>query len=75
LIGGEIEGKVVCPQCQTEGKKSTVILYPGQTVPKMKFTDGYWNEDGDFIEFNAEIKLPRYICSNGHVIPRAKEDR
>jgi hypothetical protein len=37
--------KVLCPQCQTEGKRSKVILYPGQTVPKMKFTDGYWDEN------------------------------
>ena len=73
--GGGTEGKVFCPQCQTERKKSKVILYPGQTTPKMKFTDGYWNEDGDFIEFNAEIKLPWYICSYGHVTPRAEEDR
>lgn len=70
--GGE---KIVCPQCQTEGKRSKVILYPGQTVPKMKFTDGYWDEDGDFVEFNAEIKLPWYICSNGHITPRSEEDR
>jgi NAD-dependent SIR2 family protein deacetylase len=41
------EEKVLCPQCQTEGKRSKVILYPGQTVPKMKFTDGYWDENGD----------------------------
>jgi hypothetical protein len=69
------EEKVVCPKCQTEGKRSKVILYPGQTVPKMKYTDGYWNENGDFIEFNAEIKLPWYICSNGHVTPRDPNDR
>jgi hypothetical protein len=71
----EDEGKVFCPQCQTEGKKSKVILYPGQTVPKMKFTDGYWDENGDYVEFNAEIKLPWYICSNGHITPRAEDDR
>jgi hypothetical protein len=41
----------------------------------MKFTDGFWNEDGDFIEFNAEIKLPWYIYNNGHLTPRAEEDR
>jgi hypothetical protein len=40
-----------------------------QTIPKMKYTDGYWNENGDFLEFNADIKLP-LICSNGHVTPR-----
>lgn len=67
--------KVFCPQCQTEGKRSKVILYPGQTIPKMKFTDGYWNENGDFVEFNAEIKLPWYICSNGHATPRSVADR
>ena len=50
------EKKMLCPQCQTEGKRSKVILYPGQTVPKLKFTDGYWDENGDFVEFNAEIK-------------------
>ena len=63
------EVKVLCPKCQTEGKKSKVIFYPGQTIPRMKYTDGYWNESGDFVEFNAEIKLPSYICSNGHVTP------
>jgi hypothetical protein len=41
----------------------------------MKFTDGYWDENGDFIEFNTEIKLHWYICSDGHVTPRAEEDR
>ena len=61
------EGKLLCPKCQTEGKKSKVILYPGQTIPKMKYTDGYWNENGDFVEFNAEIKLPSFICSIGHI--------
>jgi len=25
----------------------------------------------DFVEFNAEIKLPWYICSNGHITPRS----
>jgi hypothetical protein len=69
------EGKVGCPKCQTEGKRSKVILYSGQTVPKMKYTDGFWNEDGVFIEFNAEIKLPWYICSSGHVIPRDSNNR
>ena len=49
--------KVVCPQCETEGRRSKVILYPGQTVPKMKYTDGYWDENEDFIEFNAETSL------------------
>ena len=67
------DDKVFCPQCQTEGSRSKVI--PGQTIPKMKFTDGYWNEYGDFIEFNAEIKLPWYICSIGHVTPRSEQDR
>ena len=50
--------KVVCPLCQNEGRKSKVILYPDQTIPKMKYSDGYWEENGDFVEFNAEIKLP-----------------
>ena len=63
------EVKVLCPKCQTEGNKSKVIFYPGQTIPKMKYTDGYWNENGDFVEFNAEIKPPSYICGNGHVTP------
>jgi hypothetical protein len=31
--------------------------------------------NGDFIEFNAEIKLSSYICSNGHITPRREEDR
>ena len=63
------EEKVLCPQCQTEGKKSKVTLYPGQTIPKMKFTDGYWNEDGDFIDFNEEIIVPSYTCCNEHTTP------
>ena len=32
------EVKVLFPKCQTEGKKSKVIFYPGQTIPKMKYT-------------------------------------
>jgi hypothetical protein len=47
--------KVVCPLCQTEGKKSKVILYPVQTVPKMKYTDGYWDENG--ISLNSMLRL------------------
>jgi hypothetical protein len=66
--------KVICPQCRTERKKSKVVLYLGQTIPKMKYTDVYWDQNGDFVEFNAEIKLPWYICSNGHVIPWDPED-
>ena len=27
------EVKVLYPKCQTEGKKSKVIFYPGQTIP------------------------------------------
>lgn len=41
LIGMSQDEKVFCPRCQTEGRRSKVILYPGQTIPKMKFTDGY----------------------------------
>lgn len=75
-MSGEVEQeKVFCPQCQQQGMRSKVILYPGQTTPKMKFTDGYWDENGNFVEFNAEIKMPWYICSNGHVTPRSEEDR
>ena len=59
----------------SNGRKEKVILYPGQTTPKMRFTDGYWNEDGDFIEFNAETKLPWYIYGNGHLAAQAVEDR
>jgi hypothetical protein len=62
--------RVICPMCQAEGKKSKVILYPGQTIPKMRYSDGYWNENGDFIEFNEEIKVSSYICSNGHTRDR-----
>jgi hypothetical protein len=68
------EVKVLCPMCQTDGKKSKVILYPGQTIPKMKYTDGYWEENGDFVEFNTEIKLPSHICSNGHITLRDPND-
>ena len=65
--------KVICPQCQTEGKKSKVILYPGQTVPKMKFTDGYWDENGDFVLLRVGFKPPWYLCSNGHITQTFKK--
>jgi hypothetical protein len=39
------ERKAIYPECHREGKKSKVILYPGQTLPKLKCTDGYWDED------------------------------
>ena len=61
------EVKVLCPKCQTEGKKSKVIFYPSQTIPKMKYTDGYWNENGDFVEPKVEFEPPWYLCSNGHI--------
>ena len=65
------EVKVLCPKCRTEGKKSKVIFYPGQTIPRMKYTDGYWNESGDFVEFNAEIKLPSaYVERQATPMPR-----
>ena len=69
------EVKVLCSKCQPEGERSKVILYPGQTIPKMKYTDGYWNENGDFIEFDAESKVPSYICSNGHITSCDPNDR
>ncbi|MGE5661454.1 MAG: hypothetical protein ACM3X1_04330 [Ignavibacteriales bacterium] len=33
----------------------------------MKFTTGYWDENGDFIELKVEFESPRYVCSNGHI--------
>jgi hypothetical protein len=59
--------KVICPQCQREGKKSKVFLWPGQRMPGVKFTGGYWDENGNFVEPNVEFEPPWYICSNGHV--------
>jgi hypothetical protein len=59
--------KVICWVCQKEGMRSKVILYPGQTEPKLKFTGGYWDENGDFIEPKVDFEPPWYICSNGHI--------
>ena len=36
----EIRSEVSVQSVQTEGKKSKAILYPGQTLLKMKYTDG-----------------------------------
>ena len=59
--------KVICPVCQREGKRSKVILNPGQTLPEMKFTKGYWDENGDFVMPDVDFEPPWYICSNGHI--------
>jgi hypothetical protein len=59
--------KVICPVCQREEKRSKVILSPGQALPEMKFTKGYWNENGDFIMPDVDFEPPWYICSNGHI--------
>ena len=53
--------------CQREGKRSKVILNPGQTLPEMKFTKGYWDENGDFDMPDVDFEPPWYICSNGHI--------
>ena len=57
----------VCSVCQEEGRRSRVILYPGKTIPEMKFTTGYWDENGDFVEPVVEFEPPWYLCSNGHI--------
>jgi hypothetical protein len=59
--------KVLCSVCQQEGRRSRVILYPGKTIPEMKFTTGYWDENGDFVEPKVEFEPPWYLCSNGHI--------
>jgi hypothetical protein len=59
------EVKVLCPKCQTEGKKSKVILYPGQTIPKMKYTDGYWNENGISLSSMKRLKCHRIFVAMG----------
>jgi hypothetical protein len=59
--------KVMCPQCQREGKRSKVFFYSGQRIPAMEFTGGYWDEDGNFVEPKVEFAPPWYICSNGHI--------
>ena len=59
--------KVFCWVCKKEGKKSKVIFYPGQTVPQMKFTNGYWDEEGNFVIPKVEFEPPWYLCSNGHI--------
>ncbi|MGC1132868.1 MAG: hypothetical protein WA941_08595 [Nitrososphaeraceae archaeon] len=53
--------KIICPQCQREGKKSRVYIY---SMPGPHPTGGYWNEDGDFVEFSIEFPEPWYICTN-----------
>jgi hypothetical protein len=58
--------KVLCSVCQKEGSRSRVILYPVKTIPEMKFTTGYWDENGDF-EPKIEFEPPRYLCSNSHI--------
>jgi len=57
--------KVICTVCQREGKRSKVILYPGQTMLEMKFTKGYWDENGDIVMLNVNFEPPWYISSNG----------
>ena len=59
--------KVLCSICREEGRRSRVILYPGKTIPEMKFTTGYWDEKGDFVEPKVEFEPPWYLCSNGHI--------
>jgi hypothetical protein len=59
--------KVICPVCRRDGKRSKVILYPGQTMPEMKFTKGYWDENGGFVRLDVDFEPPWYICSNGHI--------
>jgi hypothetical protein len=59
--------KVFCWVCQRNGMRSKVILYPGQTNPELKFTKGYWDENGDFVMPEVEFEPPWYICSNGHI--------
>ena len=55
------EKKVFCPECQRQGVKSKVFLY---SQPDPKFTGGYWNENGDWVKPDVDIKPPFYICTN-----------
>ncbi|MPZ06430.1 MAG: hypothetical protein GEU26_08440 [Nitrososphaeraceae archaeon] len=59
--------KVFCWVCQRDGTRSKVILYPGKAEPEMKFTNGYWDENGDFVVPKVEFEPPWYLCSNGHI--------
>jgi hypothetical protein len=36
-------------------------------MPEMKFTKGYWDENGDFVLFDVDFEPSWYICSNGHI--------
>ncbi|MGH9974643.1 MAG: hypothetical protein ACRD8Z_02240 [Nitrososphaeraceae archaeon] len=53
--------KVICPDCQREGKKSRRFIY---SVPDPKFKTGYWDENGDFVEPKLEFEPPWFICTN-----------
>jgi hypothetical protein len=59
--------KKYCARYVRRKEGEAVILYPGKTIPEMKFTTGYWDENGDFVEPKVEFEPPWYLCSNADV--------
>jgi hypothetical protein len=59
------EVKVLCSKCQTEGKKSKVILYPGQTIPKMSILMAIGTRMGISLSSMKRLKCHRIFVAMG----------
>lgn len=57
----------ICKECEKEGLKYTVQQPIGGVTTLMAWTQGYWNEDGNYIAHTDPNRTTySYNCSNGH---------
>lgn len=56
---------MICEQCKSEGKKSTIIANGGG-MTTLACTHDYYDEDGKRHYHDPNYSIHGYQCSNGH---------
>lgn len=55
-----------CPQCVTEGERSTVRSRRYAGAYDLPRSDDYWDEDGAHHSHNPNVSSQGFTCSRGH---------
>lgn len=65
--------KIICPQCEKEGKKSKVR--DGGSSSTMVYYVPYYDEDGEYHHHDSNSRNTNYSCHYGHTWSVTKEQR
>jgi hypothetical protein len=59
--------KIICPECQSKGKKSNSVPLTPETISSTA-TESYYDENGDIVGGSISVvQEVRFLCSEGHL--------